>query len=361
MIGTVCSGGIHGLEAFVVKVECDIAEGFPGFDLVGLLASEVREAKERTITALRNCGITIPSKKVTINMAPANLRKHGTGYDLPMAISIAVALGIVKQESVANVLICGELMLGGEVSGIRGVLPIVKVAKDNGINTCIVPSQNAFEGAVIEEVAIIPVSSLKELILYLNGEIDIEPEKTLPQNEELEKKKGKYDFSKVAGQRIAKRGLEIAAAGMHNVLMAGPPGTGKSLLAKSLPGILPPMSKDEMLEVSSVYSVAGLISKNQRIISKRPVVEVHHSATEAALTGGGNIPKPGLISLAHRGVLFLDEMPEFSKRVLEVLRQPIEDKVIHVSKNGYNVTYPADFMVVGALNKVPCYMIQSNV
>ena len=356
MIEAVYSAGIHGMEAYLVKVECDISEGFPSFDLVGMLSSEVREAKERTVTALKNCGINIPSKKITINLAPANIKKHGTGYDLAIAGSIAQALGIIPSESTENVLICGELMLDGKVSGIRGVLPIVKLARDSGIRTCIIPGDNACEGAVIDDVSIISVSSIKDLILYLRGELEIEPERITSFEEHVGQNVDKNDFSKIAGQSLAKRGLEIGAAGLHNVIMAGPPGTGKSMLAKCLPGILPPMNKEEALEISAVYSVSGLMSKNQRLIVNRPVVEVHHSATETALAGGGHIPRPGLISLAHRGVLFLDEMPEFSKSVLEVLRQPIEDRVIHISKNGYSVTYPSDFMLVGALNPCPCGM-----
>ncbi|MDO4189063.1 MAG: YifB family Mg chelatase-like AAA ATPase [Lachnospiraceae bacterium] len=359
MVGTVCSGGVHGIDAYLVRVECDISEGFPGFDLVGSLSPEVRESRERVITALRNSGIRLPSKKITINLFPANVKKHGTGYDLPVAVSLLLAAGIVALDSVEETLIIGELMLTGEIGGVKGVLPIVKYAKDMGIKRCIVPSVNEREAVVVDGIMVIPVSSLGELIGYLSGSIDKNNCDTVidkSSHTSASYEKYEYDFKDVSGQAIAKRGLEIGAAGLHNILMVGPPGTGKTLLAKCIPGILPPMNKDEILEVSSIYSVAGKLPPDGSLINNRPVVEAHHTISEVALAGGGTYPRPGLISLAHRGVLFLDEMPEFNKSVLEVLRQPIEDKVINLSKNGYSARYPANFMLVGALNPCPCGM-----
>ena len=274
-----------------------------------------------------------------------------------------MAMDIIDIKSVENTLFIGELSLGGEITGVRGVLPVVKKGRDEGISRFIVPKTNAKEAAVIDDVIVICVDNLTELISYLTGALNVE--RVEPSHYGLsksaeqdfnDKKILDYDFAKISGQKVAKRGLEIATAGLHNALMVGPPGTGKTLLAKSLPGILPPMNKDEILEVSSIYSVAGKLPENGSLITKRPVVTAHHTATDVAMSGGGNTPHPGMISLAHRGVLFLDEMTEFPKKVLEVLRQPIEDKVIHVAKNGYNVSYPSDFMLVGAMNPCPCGM-----
>lgn len=363
MIGEVISGGVHGIDAHIVRVECDIASGFPAFELVGSLAPEVKESRERVVTALRNSDVVIPNKRITVNLSPANLRKHGTGYDLPVAVSILMAMDIIDIKSVENTLFIGELSLGGEITGVRGVLPVVKKGRDEGISRFIVPKTNAKEAAVIDDVIVICVDNLTELISYLTGALNVE--RVEPSHYGLsksaeqdfnDKKILDYDFAKISGQKVAKRGLEIATAGLHNALMVGPPGTGKTLLAKSLPGILPPMNKDEILEVSSIYSVAGKLPENGSLITKRPVVTAHHTATDVAMSGGGNTPHPGMISLAHRGVLFLDEMTEFPKKVLEVLRQPIEDKVIHVAKNGYSVSYPSDFMLVGAMNPCPCGM-----
>ena len=363
MIGEVISGSVHGIDAHIVRVECDIASGFPAFELVGSLAPEVKESRERVVTALRNSDVVIPNKRITVNLSPANLRKHGTGYDLPVAVSILMAMDIIDIKSVENTLFIGELSLGGEITGVRGVLPVVKKGRDEGISRFIVPKTNAKEAAVIDDVIVICVDNLTELISYLTGALNVE--RVEPSHYGLsksaeqdfnDKKILDYDFAKISGQKVAKRGLEIATAGLHNALMVGPPGTGKTLLAKSLPGILPPMNKDEILEVSSIYSVAGKLPENGSLITKRPVVTAHHTATDVAMSGGGNTPHPGMISLAHRGVLFLDEMTEFPKKVLEVLRQPIEDKVIHVAKNGYSVSYPSDFMLVGAMNPCPCGM-----
>lgn len=356
MIGCVLSGGVHGVDGFCVRVETDISGGLPGIDLVGYLNSEVKEAKERVWTAIKNSGFSIPCQKVTVNLSPANIKKRGTGYDLAMAVSLLQAAEVIRPGKCENLMICGELMLSGEVGSVKGILPVVKMAKDMGIKCCIIPKVNADEGAVIDGIDIIAVNSLRETVEFINGLIHIIPQKN--KTNELLRSGGELeaDFKDVQGQTEAKRGLEIAAAGLHNVLMTGPPGTGKTMLSKCIPGILPPLTLNECLEVSSIYSVAGLLNKDKTIINKRPFMNPHHTVTDVTLTGGGNSSKPGIIPLSHCGVLFLDEMPEFSKKTLEVLRQPMEDKILHVARANYMCDYPSDFMLVGAMNPCPCGM-----
>lgn len=350
MLSCVLSCGIKGIDSYIVRVEADISEGMPMFELVGYLGSEVREARERVRTALKNAGYQIPVKRVTINLSPANIRKQGTGFDLPVAVSILAAMQELTQESTADTVFAGELLLSGKVSGIRGILPIVLAAKRAGCRRCIVPKDNAAEGAVVDGIEIVGVESLSQLTGYLKGICEIESEsfsgKTL-----LASQRGfGCDLKEVQGQHFVKRGLEITAAGLHNAIMLGAPGAGKTMLAKCIPTILPPLSLEECLEVSAIYSVAGRLGKGHNLITERPFISPHHTVTDKALAGGGQIPHPGSISLAHRGVLFLDEMPEFSKNALEVLRQPLEDKVIHVARNYGSCTYPADFMLIGAMN-----------
>ncbi len=354
MFSSVLSGGVHGIDCYLVCVEADIAEGMPMFELVGYLGSEVREARERVRTALRNAGFLMPVKRVTVNLSPANIKKRGTGFDLPVAVSILIAMEKIKEQSVADTVIAGELLLSGKVSGIRGILPIVLAAKKAGYRRCIIPKDNAGEGSVVDGIEIVAVESLMQLADYLRGTRAIVQEPSLG-NKLLGLKVGYgCDLEDVQGQRFVKRGLEIAAAGMHNVLMLGPPGAGKTMLARCIPTILPPLSMEECLEVSAIYSVAGRLGGSNTLITERPFVNPHHTATDKALTGGGVNLHPGSISLAHRGVLFLDEMPEFSKTALEVLRQPLEDKCIHITRSSGSCTYPADFMLVGTLNPCPC-------
>lgn len=354
MLSSVLSGGVHGIDSYLVCVEADIAEGMPVFELVGYLGSEVREARERVRTALKNTGFAMPVKRVTVNLSPANIRKRGTGFDLPVAISILISMGELRAESIEETVVAGELLLSGKVGGIRGVLPILLAAKRAGYRRCIIPKGNAAEGAVVDGMEIIGVESLAQLSDYLRGSCPINPEPFLGKKLLGLKSEYGYDLKDVQGQCFVKRGLEIAAAGMHNLVMFGPPGAGKTMLAKCIPTILPPLSMEECLEVSAIYSVAGRLGGSQTLITQRPFVNPHHTITDKALIGGGVSVRPGTISLAHRGVLFLDEMAEFSKNALEVLRQPLEDKQIHIIKSGGGCTYPADFMLVGALNPCSC-------
>lgn len=355
MYSTILSGGIYGVQSYLVQVEVDMSQGLPCFVMVGKLGGEVKEAGERVRVALKNKGIHLPPMHIAVNFSPADVKKEGTGFDLPVAVAILVSMGKIKKEETEKTLFLGELGLNGEIKPVKGVLPIIRKAQELGIKRCIVPKGNGKEAGVVQGIETIAVDSLEKMMHYLQGE-----QKLLPTAVSLEEmlKKGQTmaqgDFEEICGQENLKRAAVLAAAGFHNLLIEGPPGSGKTMIAKRLPGILPPLSAKESLEVSSIYSVAGLLSEERSYITSRPFLSPHHTISPQALTGGGRIPRPGVISLAHRGVLFLDELPEFKRQTLDALRQPLEDKEVQIARSYGNFIYPADFMLVAAMNPCPC-------
>lgn len=350
---TVLSASVQGLKVEFVNVEADVSNGLPAFHMVGYLSSEVREAAERVRTAIRNSGLDYPAKKTVINLSPATMRKKGAAFDLPIAVSILISLGEIVQESVRDMLLIGELGLDGSLQKVPGILPVVLEARSAGIRTCIVPKENAPEGALAEGMSVIGAENLKEVFCFLAGYLNLEPQPYPSRGMERQSEK-LPDYSDIQGQESVKRAAEVAVAGGHNLLLVGPPGSGKSMAAKRIPSILPPMTMEESMEITKIYSIMGLIENEAPLIRQRPFRSVHHTATRAALIGGGLMPMPGEISLAHGGVLFLDELPEFQKSVLEVLRQPLEEHRIRISRTHGNYVFPANFMLVSAMNPCPC-------
>ena len=351
MFSTVLSATLHGLTVEFIDVEADSTNGLPMFQMVGYLSSEVKEAGERVRTAIRNAGIMLPAKKMTVNLSPASVRKRGTMFDLPIAIALLCSLGEMRQERLKEILIIGELGLDGSVKQVSGVLPIVFAAKDRGCKICIVPKENEKEGRLVNGIQVIGVSSLCEARERLeNGKFDVQ-EKTEDIFTETQKQ---LDFAEVRGQQLAKRAIEIAVAGNHGILMIGPPGAGKSMLAKRIPSILPPLSMEESMELTKIYSIVGELDLKNPCITMRPFREVNQSVTRCALIGGGKVAKPGEISLAHNGVLFLDEIAEFQKGTLEALRVPLQEHVIKIHRERGEFVFPANFLLAAAMNPCPC-------